>query len=558
MRPKLSAGKLYLGVLAFSAMTSVDGASVYNVRDYGATGRKTEDARLAIQRAIDACARGGGGKVYFPPGEYTSGTLHLRSHVCVEVEAGATLFASADPGAYDFGMLAAKAALFHGEDLEHVTLTGRGTVDGQAEYEWREDDFEQGYNHKTWMQALGKSLRRSFPKGFPQRQVYPHLLWLGRAKDVRISGLNFARSPSWSLTFYDCARVVCDGLSIDTSLREGVWADGIDLDGCRDVSIAHCTIATGDDCIALSSTPNWGPARACENVTINDCHLASASAGVKFTEGNQVGIRRVVVCDTVFSPVNRGVVFLNGLGGEVADVLLTDLVIGCERSDWFWAGDGQPFFVRLAPINELNQEPAKPGDRPVGRIRNVIVRNVIAQAKGSCPVYGHFQSWLENVSIENVRLFVSTDPDAPYDKAEHALDCRRARNLKVKDVTVFWEPPALAQWKSALYLEDIKGLELASFTGRAAWPARGQPAVALRNVADAVVRDCRAPEGTGLFLRVAGPRSRAIRLWANDLTQAKTPYELAPETKRRAFKTAGSRLDWPRTGVTNETLTSPR
>ena len=32
-----------------------------------------------------------------PPGEYTSGTLHLRSHVRIEIAFGATLFASADP-----------------------------------------------------------------------------------------------------------------------------------------------------------------------------------------------------------------------------------------------------------------------------------------------------------------------------------------------------------------------------------------------------------------------------------------------------------------------------
>src|SRR5215472_4155939 len=46
--------------------------ATFNVRDYGATGRRSDDARPSIQKAIDACAAAGGGTVYLPPGEYTS------------------------------------------------------------------------------------------------------------------------------------------------------------------------------------------------------------------------------------------------------------------------------------------------------------------------------------------------------------------------------------------------------------------------------------------------------------------------------------------------------
>jgi polygalacturonase len=67
------------------------GPAVFNVKDYGATGKKADKARVAIQQAIDSCAAAGGGVVYLPPGEYTSGTLHLRSHVRFHLEAGATL-----------------------------------------------------------------------------------------------------------------------------------------------------------------------------------------------------------------------------------------------------------------------------------------------------------------------------------------------------------------------------------------------------------------------------------------------------------------------------------
>src|SRR5580658_2773357 len=94
---------------------------VFNIRDYGATGRKSDNARPALQQAIDACGKAGGGTVYVPPGEYTSGQLHLRSGVRLYVEAGATIFATLDGSQYDD---AKKSALLIGEDLHDIALEG--------------------------------------------------------------------------------------------------------------------------------------------------------------------------------------------------------------------------------------------------------------------------------------------------------------------------------------------------------------------------------------------------------------------------------------------------
>jgi polygalacturonase len=184
----------------------------------------------------------------------------------VDPAALAAVFASPDPKAYEFGDIPSKAALFFGEDLEDVSIGGEGTVDGEAEYEWRLDDFERAFEHKALMESLGKPLMRAFPKGFPRRQVFPHLLWLGKSKNIRVTGLRFQSSPSRTLALYGCERAVFDGLQVFSSLKEAVWADGIDLDGCRDVVITNCMIATGDDCIVFISADAWGPARVCENI----------------------------------------------------------------------------------------------------------------------------------------------------------------------------------------------------------------------------------------------------------------------------------------------------
>jgi hypothetical protein len=511
-------------------------ARIFNVKNYGATGQKADDARLPFQKAIDACGSTGGGVVLVPPGQYTSGTLHLRSHVRFQVEAGATLYASPDPKVYDCGTVVSKAALICGENLEDISFGGRGIVDGQAQYEWTDDDFERAFDHKTLMQSMGKSLLRSVPKDFPKREVYPHLIWLGRCKDVRITDLNFLHSPSWSITLYACERATFDRLYIYTSLKEAVWADGIDLDGCRQVSIANCAIETGDDCVALVSQNTWGQALSCRDITLTNCRFSSASAGVKFSEGNRAGISHIRVSDCLFNHVNRGFVLNNTLGGTVSDVVLSNLTIECDRFDWFWAGDGQPFRFRITRLSELNQEPAKPDEQPPGSIRNITIRNVVAHGKGSSLFHGHPESWLEGITLENVKLFVSADPTAPFDKAENALDFRRARDIALRNVEVYWETPGLATWKSALYLEDVSVLELDGFVGRQAWLQAVAPAIALNQVTGAVFRNCRALEGANVFLKVTGARTWGIRLDRNHLEKATVPCQLGPEVAPGAVK----------------------
>jgi polygalacturonase len=513
-----------------------NGAPVFNVKDYGASGRKADDARPALQKAIEACAAAGGGTVRLPPGEYTSGTLRLRSRVCVEIEAGATLFASPDAKAYDYGQIPTKAALFFGEDLENVALCGQGTVDGQSEYERRPDDFESAFDHKTLMQSSGKPILRPFPKGFPQRQVFPHLVWLGRSTNVQVTGLKLLRSPNWSIALYGCERAVFDRLYVYTSLKEAVWADGIDLDGCRDVTISNCAIETGDDCIALISENSWGPALACENITVTNCRLSSASAAVKFSEGNRLAIRHVRISHCVLTNVNRGFVFLALLGGEIADVTLSDLTVACRRFDWFWAGDGQPFHFRIKRVSEVNHEPRQPDEPFPGVIRNVTIRNVIARGQGSSPVQGHPESWLDGIRFENVKLALSADRAAPFDQARHAMHFRWARNVTLKNIAVSWEEPALPAWQSALCFEDVRGLELEGFAGRAAWPEHAPAAVVFNHVSDALLRNSRALDGTGLFLEVRGDRSGNIRLQGNDLGRAKLASRLAPEVPAGALK----------------------
>lgn len=490
---------------------------IFDVSDYGATGVKSDNARQAIQKAIDACAEAGGGMVYVPPGEYVTGMLHLRSNLRFFLEVGATLLLSKERSEFDCTE-DWRAALFYGEDLHHVSLEGFGVVDGRSEYEWREQDFDDRYIKENLDEhlAAGGTRLRAFPK---KDLVAARLVLLLRCEDVRVTGLSFLRSPSWTMNYYACRRLTIDGIRIHTSLKEGVWADGIDPDGCTDVVIANSVIETGDDAVVFYATDVWGPALPCENIIVTNCKLSSASSAIKFCDGNKTRVRNVTIDNCVITDSNRGIAFMTFDGGDVEDVVISNCTIDTRRFDWFWWGDGDPFyFMSRRRFSELHPE-LKREEPPAGAIRNVLIRDVIAHGKARCLLRGHPEHWLEGIRFDNVRFFLSADPKAGYDKPGGAITVRYARDISFKDVEVIMEEPTSARWTSPLAIEDAADVSVDGFRG-ALPKGSSAPTISFKRVEGAVIRDSRAAPGTRTFLE-AGEGVRDVVLMHNDLRGAK-------------------------------------
>lgn len=465
-----------------SGSAQVTRPGIFNVRDYGATGHKEGNSQAAIQRAIDACSSAGGGMVYLPPGEYSSGTLELKSHVRFFIEAGATLYSIKEKQAFT------REALIFGQDIENITIEGRGTINGQGKYEWRLNDIEDDFIRPNLQQfiATGKLPLRSFPKN----DQFGKLILLLRCRDVVIRDLSLVDSPSWTLHPYGCERLVIDGLYIRSSLAEGVWADGIDPDGCKDVRINNCTIETGDDALVFYSMNWFGPALPCENITVTNCRFTSSSSAIKFCDGNMNAIRNVTIDNCVILNSNRGIAFMNFDGGEVSDVTISNLVIDCTRRDWFWWGDGDPLHFNIKRRSEVHKSIKPENDKnPAGKIRRILISNVIARGKGSSMCNGHPDSWLEDITISNFKLYLSHDSLAPYDKSVNALSFRQVKNLRLKDVEIIFTGPAYEKWESALSLESIDGLLLDGFSAVNQPVKPGIPVIRRKEVKDAVIRD---------------------------------------------------------------------
>lgn len=124
--------------------------SFYNVKQYGATGKKSDYATKAIQAAIDAAAKAGGGTVYFPAGDYLSAQINLRDNITLWIDSGAKIWASNKDEDYSEKFYCEDTAeggipmVIYGNKVRNIRITGGGAIEGQPEYR------QEPYRYNQW------------------------------------------------------------------------------------------------------------------------------------------------------------------------------------------------------------------------------------------------------------------------------------------------------------------------------------------------------------------------------------------------------------------------
>jgi len=116
---------------------------IFSANSYGATGDGIKNSTKAIQQAIEACSKSGGGIVTFRPGHYVTGALFLKSDVHLSIGLGVTLLASQNDD--DYPSLSTRvagiemkwpAAVINVNDQKNVKISGGGMIDGRGEKWW--------------------------------------------------------------------------------------------------------------------------------------------------------------------------------------------------------------------------------------------------------------------------------------------------------------------------------------------------------------------------------------------------------------------------------------
>src|SRR5579883_1205214 len=225
----------------------------------------------SIQKAVDACAAAGGGRVVVPPGDHKSGPIHLKSDVELHVSAGATIFFSNDPKHYPNVFTRWEgiecmnfSPLIYAWEARNIAVTGKGTLDGQSSREhwwawkgnakWKTAGFPtQDRDRESLFEMAEKNVpveQRVFGLGHYLR---PNFLQPYRSQNVLIEDITIRNSPMWEIHPVLCKNVTVRNVTIDS---HGPNNDGCDPESCTDFLIEGCTFDTGDDCIALNSGRN--------------------------------------------------------------------------------------------------------------------------------------------------------------------------------------------------------------------------------------------------------------------------------------------------------------
>lgn len=314
--------------LMLSASAKAQRLRSFDAADFGAKGDGDGLQTVAIQSAIDAAAKAGGGTVTLRPGIYVCGSLFVKSGVRLHIGRGVTIRGSRDLAHYTpirtrvAGIETEwPAALINIYRQKNAAITGEGTIDGDGQVFW--DSY--------W------AMRRDYdPRGLRWAADYdcrrPRLIHLYEADNAEVSGLHLTRSGFWTVhVCYSRDVTISDLVIRNNEGGRGPSTDGVDVDSSDRVLVERCDIAVNDDALCLKAGRDWDGlrvARPCRDVTIRDCTVRDALAGITFGSETSGGIERVAVSGLrILHPVPLGIFFKSGStrGGTLSAILLRDI-----------------------------------------------------------------------------------------------------------------------------------------------------------------------------------------------------------------------------------------
>jgi polygalacturonase len=402
-----------------------------NPRDFGAIGDGQTVNTAALQAAIEACAKNGGGTLYLPAGQYVSGTLFFRDNLTFHLDAGATLLGSQNPADYPITPNRwegeeqfTHAPLLAGNGLKNIAITGRGTIDGRGEAWWR------AFTEKTL----------THPR--------PRLIGFADCCNILIEGVTLTNSPAWTVNPVRCENVNIRGLTI-INPPDSPNTDGINPDSCRLVRISDCYVSVGDDCITIKAgTQHEHDDRraSCRDITITNCTLERGHGGVVIGSEMSGGVQNVVISNCVFIGTDRGIRLKSrrGRGGTVQDIRITNLIMDgvlCPFTmNLYYSSNGAKGDKIVSDKNPRPVDDGTPAFRRI-HISHVSALNVKIAAGF---LYGLAEMPLEDISFSDITISLSDDAQPAYPEmaddipsmCQAGFFVRNARNLRLDRVRI--------------------------------------------------------------------------------------------------------------------------
>lgn len=451
-----------------------------SIVDYGAVPNGKTLNHPAIQKAIDAMAAKGGGRVIIPAGMWMTGPIRLKSNIDLHVEQGALVVFSGDLNLYPSENKKYEGPIM-GEDLENVAISGKGIFEGAGDA-WRPvKEFKM--TDKQWDALLdrGGVLTNDNELWWPSQAHVdikrPRLVRLDDCKRVLIEDATFRNSPQFGLDLSDC-----EDLTIRNVTVLNFWyaqnGDGIDLHSCKNVHIVGARVDVGDDAICMKS--NTG--KPLENVLIEDCIVYHGHGGFVIGSEELGGMNRLRVRDCMFLGTDVGIRFKSARdrGGlvsniDIRNIHMVDIKEQAILFDMHYQA-GLPIddegMVTRADDAEI---PAVTETTP--RFQDISIRDVICRgAEYAVVMAGLPEMFTQNILLENVSI-----------TAKHGMICMDARDIELKNVEII----------------NTEG-----------------PALHVYNTEHVVVDNLKVADGVEAGVRVQGKHNEALKIQNSDFSNA--------------------------------------
>jgi len=469
----------------------------YNVKNYITESDMETILTGELQSLIDQCHEAGGGTIYFPPGDYLTGTLFLKSNVYLELLPGATLFGSKEMGDYPYNGL---KSLIYANGQDNLGIKGKGMVNAQGDAFWR-----------------GKKL----PLIRPDRCIlFEH------CTDVSIKDIHVTNSPNWNIDVRFCERVWIDGVTI-TSEREAPNTDGIDPVSSKDVFISNCYINVGDDAICPKSRGDI----PMENLVVTNCILISDDTAIKLGTRSDSDIRNALFSNIVIRDTQYGIGMYAKDGGTFENIRFENIHIETTRDDSSKATNPS----RIFPIF-LDLEKRGP-DSKMGKIKNVFFSNItIDSPNGNCLFLGQEESKIENLRFSgiyyqlhhrqtfegntkprgarSVKSAISNDfSDVPAHFTFAHIDGLFIDNLFINDLSEETDHERRMIWGY-----DIHNVKLSNFQNEIAVPNKELPQVHFKESSMIEIVSSTPANTKTPFLYLEGTKTKKVYLQNNNFT----------------------------------------
>jgi polygalacturonase len=441
-------------------------AKDFPITSFGAKSGSNYLNTVAINKAIDACYKNGGGKVVIPAGLFRSGTLLMKNNVELHLEMGAVLSASTDLKDFPIQPLPSYRsqkdpggwrALIYANEVSNIAVTGYGTIDGN------------GAQQKPDPNSKYKSDMDGRPR---------NILFIS-CNNIKVEGISMRNAGIWNQHYLNCEDVVVDKINVYNHANRN--NDGIDIDGCRRFTLSNSTFDTDDDAIVLKSTGAAG----CEDVVITNCIVSSFCNAIKAGTESTGGFKNISISNCIIKrstnahpPIYGTAKGIAGLSLEIVDGGVMD---GVSISNITIEGTDCPLFVRLG--NRARKHTKDAPQPPVGTMRNIVINNVVAYNTGnySSSITGIPGHYVENLSLSNVQFFnkgglkqgeyiadinkVKEDekgypqPTVWKELTSSGLFIRHAKNIQIRGLMLSSEQP---DPRTPVIAVDVEGLQIQS------------------------------------------------------------------------------------------------